>query len=189
MEETLIKYLGAQFTMIDKIMINCDYIFRHNQEQYKKTPNISNSDYLRYLASVISDDIIVNLYKLLKASQDFSFQSFNSKVKHFIEQEGYKFKTREREDFFNKYMTTLEELLNLYQRINWEGIRNKYVGHLDKKRLAIRFELDDLKVIQISLLNIKDYLHKSFYDIEPIEHRSPLIELIEDNIKLKELLE
>lgn len=186
--ERLQRILAAQYVMMDKILINCDYIFRHNQEQHKEEPIISNSQYLRYVASLVSDDIIVNLYKLLKETQDHSFQQLNSIVTHIVEQKNFKFKSQEREEYFNNYLETFEELSSLYQAINWEGIRNKYVGHLDKNRPAIKFELEDLKKIQEYLLVIRKSLNKAFYELEMLEHENPLIELIDDNIKLKLLL-
>ncbi|MFC0604278.1 hypothetical protein [Winogradskyella pulchriflava] len=145
MEEVLLKILPAQNYMIDKIMINSDYIFRHNQEQYRRPPKISNCQYLRYLASVISDDIIVNLYKLLKDTQHHSFQKLNAKIEYFIKQGDFEFKSKEKEEFFDAYMKDLKNLISLYNKINWEGIRNKYVGHLDRNRPAIKFELSELK--------------------------------------------
>ncbi len=180
------KILAAQFVMIDWIITNCNYIFRHNEEQNKDNHEISNNEYLRYIARLVSDDTIVNLYKLLKATQHHSFQNLNSKVNHLTEQEGFDFRTEDKKHYFDGYLTAFDDLLELYHFLNYEGIRNKYVGHLDMNRILIPFELDDLSKVKDYLIEIKTNLHHAFYDFEEpqLNNQRVLLELIEDNIKI-----
>jgi hypothetical protein len=185
--EKLEKILLAQFVMIDRILTNCNYIFKHNKEQYKEEPVISNREYLRYIARLVSDDLIVNLYKLLKETQHHSFQKLNSKVKHLIEQEDFNFVTESKRNYFNLYLDEFDKLKEIYQELNFEGIRNKYVGHLDMNRVLIPFELEDLEQVQKYLVEIRECVHNAFYDFDLPIKEGTLNDLINDNIQLKSL--
>lgn len=156
----------AQFLMIERFITNCNYIFRHDEEQKQSNPKISNSEYLRYIARLVSDDTVIILYKILKDTQHHSFQKLNSKVNHLILYEGFEFASKKHQASFEEFKANLDTLIKLYIKLDYEGIRNKYAGHLDMNRKFIPFQLDDLKKIKELLLIINSTLHNAFYDFQ-----------------------
>src|SRR5690606_3594301 len=138
------KFLKVQFVLCMQIVFNVEYIKRHITESKATPVKTLNVDYLNYIGRLVSDDTISSIYKLLNKKQDYSFHKVIGKV-DFLKSKGYRLKDETNYENFKK---TLEELSKLYEEENLNNLRDKYVSHIDIKRVQIPFNVEQISLIQ-----------------------------------------
>lgn len=149
------RILKIQEELIRQLIIDVEFQVKH-QEMMRlgELTEYNNKGYLNHIAMLSSNNIILNLYKLIHENKNYSFLKVINLIEHhklFI--------------FKNDFEYFKEELHNIKQQcesLNIKPIRDMYVAHLDFKREGFLYDLVGIRDV---IYHIENSFKALYYSV------------------------
>jgi len=168
--------LVFQYILIQELCININYQLKHKELQDNdQIRSVLQRSYINHLASMTSNSIVSNLYKLLYEKNNYSLVKLDNLVKHE--------KCVKNNEDYNMFLEEFESIKEQAARLNVREIRDKYVAHLDQKREIILYDLIGISELIKSIEKAYKQIYRSI-TLEDIawDYNDDLLAVIFDDL-------